>query len=71
MGIPIRKIVEMAGGVAGLQLGNHELVKIEKEENKLLAGILMQQQLTNAILLKILEDAIGEDAAQEFAKEIS
>ena len=66
MAIPFRKIAEIGLGAAGVQIGNADLAKIEKEENKLLAASLVQQQVTNALLVRILEDAIGEEKTAEF-----
>ena len=66
MGIPFRRIAEIGLGAAGVQIGNADLAKIEKEENRLLAAILVQQQVTNAVLIRILEDAIGDDETEKF-----
>jgi len=55
MGVPMMKILEISAGVAGVAIGGGKAEKIELEENELLAQILRQATITNAVLLKILE----------------
>lgn len=62
MGIPLKKIGEVALGAVGVAVGN----KTEKRENELLEEILAQQQFTNAILLELMELEFGEERVAKF-----
>ncbi len=66
MGLPLKKIGEVALGAVGVTLTN----KTEKRENELLEELLAQQKLTNAVLLEFLEREFGPEATQEFMDQL-
>ena len=72
MGIPIKKLLEIIVGVAGIFIpnANKEILEVEVKENQLLGQILRQATITNAVLLKILEHD-DPDSFKELMKVIS
>lgn len=72
MGLPMKHILKglkIGAAVAGVEIGDGESRKIEQEENALLKELVNQQKITNAVLLKMLEDQDPE-AFAELMKEI-
>ena len=70
MGIPLNKIATIGLNVAGVAIGDKEATKLEKEENQLLAELIQQTRITNALLFKIIEDSMGEEAAEKILAEL-
>lgn len=75
MGIPIKKFVDIgliAAGAAGVNIptGNKEALKLEAEENELLAELVRQVSLTNTILLRVVAEGMEEDEFKEFVEDL-
>ena len=72
MGVPVTKILQVVGAVSGVALPNSDKERLaqEAQENQLLAELIKGQQVTNAILLRILADDIGEEEFDEFVKSL-
>jgi len=65
----ILTVLKITAAVVGVGGSDGETKKIEKEENELLKELIKQQKISNAVLLKMLEDQ-DQEAFDDLMKEL-